>query len=83
MLLLRLLWNFLEVPFFGVGILLARMRLMQSNNKKKQKKRYGLLRESRDLQWLLRESLDLQNNQKGLGFHNIQHAYSLSRITLI
>jgi hypothetical protein len=55
---------------------------MQSNNKKKQKKRYGLLRESRDLQWLLRESLDLQNNHKGLGFHNIQHVYSLSRITL-
>jgi hypothetical protein len=37
--------------------------VMQSNNKKKQKKRYGLLRESCDLQWLLRESLDLQYNQ--------------------
>jgi hypothetical protein len=56
--------------------------VMQSNNKKEQKKRYGLLRESRDFQWLLRESLDLQNNQKGLGFHNIQHDYSLGRITL-
>jgi hypothetical protein len=56
--------------------------VMQSNSKKKQNKGYGLLRESRDLQWLLRESLDLQNNKKGLGFHNIQHVYSLSRITL-
>jgi hypothetical protein len=46
--------------------------LMQSNNKKEQKKIYGLLRESRDL----------QNNQKGLSFHNIRHAYSLNRITL-
>jgi hypothetical protein len=55
---------------------------MQSNNKNEQKKKYELLRESRDLQWLLRESLDLQNNQKGLGFHNIQHAYYLSRVTL-
>jgi hypothetical protein len=56
--------------------------LMQSNNKKEQKKRYGLLRENRDLQWLLQESLDLQNNHKGLSFHNIQHVYSLSRVTL-
>jgi len=39
--------------------------LMQSNNKKKQNKKiWATSRESRDLQWLLRESLDLQNNQK-------------------
>jgi hypothetical protein len=47
-------------------------KMVQSNNKKKQKKIYGLLR----------ESLDLQNNQKSLGFLNIQHVYSFSRITL-
>jgi hypothetical protein len=56
--------------------------VMQSNNKKKQKKRIWATSREPCLQWLLRESLDLQNNHKGLGFHNIQHVYSLSRVTL-
>jgi len=47
-------------------------KLIQSNNKRNKRKGYGLLR----------ESLDLQNNKKCLSFHNIQHVYSMSRITL-
>jgi hypothetical protein len=35
--------------------------VMQSNNKRTKEKGYGLLRESRNLQWLLRGSRDLQD----------------------
>jgi hypothetical protein len=56
---------------------------MQSNNKKNKEKGYGLLRESRDFQWLLQGSRDFLKHQKCSRFVNIQHDILLTRITLL